>query len=113
MNKINKIKVHSGDKHPSSKTHSEEYTTSAKIIVYTMENCPHCEIVKKFLASEGVPYEEVDIMTAEAQTELTMNGVFTLTIPIVQIGSTFLTSKDLFDGETLCKEKIKKELTIK
>ena len=52
-------------------------------------------------------------MTAEAQTELTMNGVFTLTTPIVQIGSTFLTSKDLFDGETLRREKIKKELTIK
>ena len=106
MDKINKIKVHNSEKHPSSKTHSEKSSTPGKIRVYTMENCPHCEIVKKFLASEGVPYEEIDIMTAEARTELTMNGVFTLTTPIIQIGSTFLTSKDIFDGETLRREKM-------
>jgi hypothetical protein len=37
-----------------------------------------------------------------------MNGVFTLIAPVVQIGSEFLTYNDLFNGDTLQKEKITK-----
>lgn len=80
------------------------------IRVYTTEICPSCKKVKEFLAAEGEEYGEVDITTAEALTELRMNGVFTLTTPIVQIGSVFLTHEDLFNGEELKKEKIKEEI---
>ncbi|MDI6811148.1 MAG: glutaredoxin family protein [archaeon] len=77
------------------------------IRVYTSKMCPNCRKVKEFLAAEGEAYEEVDITTAEALTELRMNGVFTLFTPVVQIGSTFLTNHDLFDDEVLRKERIK------
>ncbi len=78
-----------------------------KIRVYTTEICPNCKKVKEFLAAEGEAYEEVDITTAEALTELRMNGVFTLITPVVQIGSVFLTHNDLFNGDELRKERIK------
>jgi glutaredoxin len=77
------------------------------IKVYTTEICPNCKKVKEFLAAEGEAYEEVDITTAEALTELRMQGVFTLVTPVVQIGSTFLTDNDLFNGDELRKERIK------
>lgn len=78
-----------------------------EIIVYTTKICPNCKQVKEFLAAEGREYEEVDITTAEALTELRMNGVFTLITPVVQIGSDFLTHNDLFTGDDLRKEAIK------
>jgi len=77
------------------------------IKVYTTKVCPNCKIVKEFLAAEGEAYEEVDITTAEALTELRMQGVFTLVTPVVQVGSTFLTDNDLFNGDELRKERIK------
>jgi len=78
-----------------------------EIKVYTTKICPNCKIVKEFLVAEGEAYEEVDITTAEALTELRMQGVFTLVTPVVQVGSTFLTNNDLFNGDALRKERIK------
>ncbi len=77
------------------------------IKVYTTKICPNCKKVKEFLTAEGEAYEEVDITTAEALTELRMQGVFTLVTPVVQVGSTFLTDSDLFNGDELRKDRIK------
>ena len=60
-----------------------------KVRVYTTERCPNCELLKKFLAAKGVRYEEVDMTTAEALTELRLHGVFTLTAPVLQVGEKF------------------------
>jgi glutaredoxin len=78
------------------------------IKVYTTKVCPNCKKVKQFLAMEGKEYEEVNITTAEALTELRMNDVFTLNTPIVQIGEVFLTYKDLFNGDELQKDRIRR-----
>ena len=77
------------------------------IKVYTTKICPNCKKVKEFLAAEGEAYEEVDITTAEALTELRMQGVFTLFTRVVQVGSVFLTNDDLFEGDELRKERLK------
>jgi len=77
------------------------------IKVYSTKVCPHCKQVKDFLAAAGVEYEDVDITTPEALTELRMNGVFTLITPVLQVGSTFITHEELFDGEDLNVEKLK------
>ncbi|MCD5409315.1 MAG: glutaredoxin family protein [Methanocellales archaeon] len=57
--------------------------------VYSTENCPRCEQLKRLLRSYGIQYEEVDMSTPEALTELRMNGIFTLTAPVLQIGDEF------------------------
>jgi glutaredoxin len=80
------------------------------IKVYTTKICPNCKLVKEFLTAEGAAYEEVDITTAEALTELRMQGVFTMITPVVQVGSTFLTDNDLFNGDELRKERLKEVL---
>ncbi|WP_404810329.1 thioredoxin domain-containing protein [Methanoculleus receptaculi] len=63
-----------------------------------MESCPNCEILKEFLASRGVPFIECDMASAEALTELRMNGVFVQEAPVLQKGDAFYTSADLFPG---------------
>ena len=78
------------------------------IRVYSTKVCPHCKQVKDFLAAAGVKYEDVDITTPEALTELRMNGVFTLITHVLQVGSTFITHDELFNGEDLRVETLKK-----
>ena len=73
-------------------------TDNAQINVYTLENCPNCELLKEYLDSVGVQYDVRDMMSAEALTELRINGVFVREAPVFQVGKRFLTSKDLFDA---------------
>ena len=74
---------------------------TAQFIVYTLEFCPNCEILKEFLASRGVPFTECDMASAEGLTELRMNGVFVQEAPVLQKDDTFYTSGDLFAGGAL------------
>jgi glutaredoxin len=78
--------------------------------VYSLEFCPHCEILKDFLDRGGISYNILDLLTAEALTELRMNGVFVQEAPVLQIKKTFLTSADLFAGEILCEDLIMQHL---
>ena len=71
---------------------------TTQFIVYTLEFCPNCEILKEFLASRGVPFVECDMASAEALTELRMNGIFVQEAPVLQKGDAFYTSGDLFAG---------------
>lgn len=74
-------------------------TDAAKINVYTLENCPNCELLKEYLNAAGIGYTIRNMMDAEALTELRINGVFVREAPVLQIGTTFLISKDLFGAE--------------
>ncbi|KQC04627.1 MAG: glutaredoxin [Methanoculleus sp. SDB] len=76
----------------------------SRIIVYTLENCPNCEILKEYLSRAGAAYDERDMMQPEALTELRINGVFVREAPVLQIGSTFLTSRELFSQGTVREE---------
>ncbi|NLZ30171.1 MAG: glutaredoxin family protein [Methanomicrobiales archaeon] len=69
---------------------------TAQFIIYTLDFCPNCEILKAFLASRDVPFIECDMTSAEALTELRMNGVFVQEAPVLQRGDAFYTSSDLF-----------------
>ncbi len=66
------------------------------IFVYSTRNCPNCMVLKQFLANKNVPFTEVDMATPAALTELRMNGVFTMTAPVLQIGNKFHTYNELF-----------------
>jgi len=72
-----------------------------KYVVYTTADCPRCEQVKRVLAGWGVEFETVDMATAEALTELRVNGVFTLSAPVLVAGEEFYTVEELFDGDAL------------
>ncbi|MCP1714961.1 glutaredoxin [Methanocalculus alkaliphilus] len=73
---------------------------SKNIIVYSLEVCPNCEILKNYLQIKGVDYAEISLDDPEALTDLRMNGVFVMEAPVLQIGEEYLTSKELFkDGE--------------
>lgn len=72
-----------------------------KYVVYATVACPRCEEVKRVLKGWGVEFETVDMATAEALTELRVNGVFTLSAPVLMAGDDFYTVEDLFQGEAI------------
>ena len=69
--------------------------------VYSTKTCPKCEQLKKALEKAGIQFENLDMATPDALTELRINGVFTLAAPVLQVGENFYTVEDLFRGETL------------
>jgi len=72
-----------------------------QLIVYTLEHCPNCELLKGFLKTKGSRYSERDLSSAESLTELRLNGVFVNEAPVLQKGEVFYTSADLFPAGKL------------
>lgn len=68
------------------------------VIVYRLEFCPNCELLKAYLNERGASYAEEDMSTAAALTELRVNGVFVNEAPVLRKGDLFLTSTELFNG---------------
>ena len=76
----------------------------SQLIVYSLEFCPHCEILKTFLKKGGLSFDERDLSSAESLTELRLNGVFVNEAPVLQSGEDFYTSADLFPEGNLDEE---------
>ncbi|WNY26475.1 glutaredoxin family protein [Methanolapillus ohkumae] len=84
----------------------------AKVIVYTTDVCPKCKVLKKYLSEKNVPFDEMDMGTPDALTELAMNNVFTNVAPVLQIGTKFLTYKDIFAGSTVNEAQIQPLISL-
>lgn len=69
--------------------------------VYSTRACPRCEQLKRALQDAGIPFEDLDMAMPEALTELRINGVFTLSAPVLQADERFYTTEDLFEGDRL------------
>ncbi|MEI7856249.1 MAG: glutaredoxin family protein [Methanomicrobiales archaeon] len=82
-----------------------------QLIVYTLEFCPNCDLLKGFLKKGGYAFTESDLSTAESLTELRMNGVFVSEAPVLQKNDDFYTSADLFPSGKLDGAHITKLLT--
>jgi glutaredoxin len=78
----------------------------SKVIIYTTDVCPKCKILKDFFESRNVAYEEADMATPAALTELAVNNIFTNAAPVLQIDSHFLTTKEIFEGNTVKEEQV-------
>jgi Glutaredoxin and related proteins len=78
----------------------------SKIIVYTTDVCPKCKLLKGFFQSQEIAYEEMNMGTPDALTELAVNNVFTNVAPVLQIDETFLTHKEIFTGTEVNADRI-------
>lgn len=76
----------------------------AGFIVYTLEFCPRCELLKEFLTSHNIEFSVADMSSAASLTEMRMNGVFVTEAPVLQKGKTFLTSREIFGGSDTVNE---------
>jgi glutaredoxin len=86
-------------------------TEKSQLIVYTLEHCPNCDILKGFLKKSGYKFIEHDLSTAESLTELRMNGIFVNEAPVLQKSSDFFTSADIFRSGKLDAEHVSRLIT--
>jgi len=77
-----------------------------KPLIYSLEVCPKCRRLKAFFEAKCIEYEETNMQTPEAMTELRCNGVFTISAPVLQVGAIFLTVKEMFKGNDIQEEEI-------
>lgn len=56
------------------------------VTVYTLPACPQCEMTKKFLIREGIPFEQIDLSEDEAATELVKSWGYQ-SAPVVRAGN--------------------------
>lgn len=70
-------------------------------IVYSTKTCPRCVQLKEALTKAGIAFENKDMGSTEAITELRINGVFTMSAPVLQSGDQFFTVEELFKGDLL------------
>lgn len=76
----------------------------SEVTIYTTKTCPKCELLKRALKERGVAFKTTDMSTPEALTELRVNGIFTLTAPVLQVDEEFLTHDELFNGMEIKRE---------
>ncbi len=76
------------------------------IQLYSTNNCPNCRVLKQFLENKNIKYEEVDMATPAALTELRMNGVFTMSAPVLQVNNRFFTTKELLSKDRIDQSKL-------
>lgn len=79
-----------------------------ELVVYTLEYCPNCELLKEYLAQKGISYIERDMRTPASLTELRVNGVFVQEAPVLQNESMFLTTRDLFSSGKVREDQVKR-----
>jgi glutaredoxin len=70
-------------------------SAAPQLIIYTLEHCPNCELLKTYLKEKEAAFVEEDMSTAESLTELRLNGVFVNEAPVLRKDEIFLTSREL------------------
>jgi glutaredoxin len=73
-----------------------------RVILYTMNNCPHCQTAKRYLEQEGIPFRLCNVKTPAGQKEfskLNMRGV-----PVLKIADQVLNGFSVKDFNRLYKD---------
>ena len=83
-----------------------------KITIYSLPDCPKCDILKDFLKSKQIDFE-TDWFDTENQTDFVMMNVFG-NPPILALGKKEIVrpSEELFEGETLIEGRVSEMLRI-
>ncbi len=63
-----------------------------QITVYSTQTCPNCQMLKELLKKKNIAFNEENMATPAALTELSMNNVFARTAPVLRIDDKFYTN---------------------
>ncbi|MCL7415591.1 MAG: NrdH-redoxin [ANME-2 cluster archaeon] len=78
----------------------------SNVTVYSTKVCPNCKILKQILNESDISFDEVDMTTPAALTELAMNNVFTMSAPVLKVQNMFYTTNDMMNSDTLDRQKV-------
>lgn len=59
-----------------------------RIVLYSMDKCPHCQSAKLYLEQQKIPYRLCNIKTAKGRKEFATTGL--RGVPVLKIGDQLL-----------------------
>ncbi|MBI4318763.1 MAG: glutaredoxin family protein [Chloroflexi bacterium] len=74
-----------------------------KVIVYTTPTCGYCQQTKRFLAENGVEYQEVDVSNDEGAALEVVRRTNQYSVPVIEIDGTLIVGFDRARLERLLK----------
>ena len=70
-----------------------------RVVLYTMEKCPHCQTAKRYLEQQGIAFRLCNIKTAKGQREFASTGF--RGVPVLKIGDQLLNGFSIKDFTAL------------
>lgn len=77
------------------------------ITIYSSEDCPRCKQLSKWFVATQIPHEEKPF-SAELRANLLLAGIFSLELPILQVGGYYYIPAEMFVNGNLNTEKLNK-----
>jgi len=65
-----------------------------QVKVYSTPTCPYCRMVKEYLSSKGIAYENIDVSSNPAMAEEMVNISGQMGAPVVVFGETVIIGFD-------------------
>ena len=65
-----------------------------QVKVYSTPTCPYCRMVKEYLSSKGIAYENIDVSSNPAMAEEMVNISGQMGVPVVVFGETVIIGFD-------------------
>lgn len=59
-----------------------------RIVLYTLEKCPHCQTAKRYLDEHSIAYRLCNIKTPKGQKEFALTGM--RGVPVLKVGDQLL-----------------------
>jgi glutaredoxin len=86
------------------------HSSTHKITVYTMPTCNKCVVLKEWLKNVKTDFEELDLENVNVMAELVMKDVVVLSAPIIDVDGIVYMENQIFEGNSLAIETLKKIL---
>ena len=81
-----------------------------KVILYTTPHCPRCLVVKNWLKSKNVEFEERDLSDPDVMADLIMRDIFVTSAPLLEVNGKFYSDSELFSDSSFNEALISKLL---
>lgn len=59
-----------------------------RVVLYTMEKCPHCQTAKRYLEQQGIAFRLCNVKTAKGQKEFAATRL--RGVPVLKVGDQLL-----------------------
>jgi glutaredoxin len=59
-----------------------------KVVLYSMNNCPHCQTAKQYLEQQSIPFRLCNVKTPAGQKEFRKTGF--RSVPVLKIADGFI-----------------------
>ena len=59
-----------------------------RVVLYSMDKCPHCQTAKRYLEQQGITFRLCNIKTAKGQKEFATTGF--RGVPVLKVGDQLL-----------------------